>query len=59
MIYTNKYGHRLVTIQLTLSEDDLEALCLASLWSDDPTLVGISKHIIEQAKLVLETYDSI
>ena len=50
MITTNQYGHKLVTIQLTLGEDDLEALRIASLWSDDPTLVGISEHIIEQAK---------
>jgi hypothetical protein len=52
MITTNQYGHKLVTIQLTLGEDDIEALRLASLWSDDPTLVGIAEHIIEQAKLV-------
>ena len=54
MITTNQYGHKLVTIQLTLGEDDLEALRLSSLWSDDPVLVGISEHIIEQAKLVEE-----
>jgi hypothetical protein len=54
MITTNEYGHKLVTIQLTLSEDDIEALRIASEWSDDHDLVGIAKHIVEQAKLVWE-----
>jgi hypothetical protein len=54
MITISQYGHKLVTIQLTLGEDDLEALRIASLWSDDPILVGISEHIIEQAKLAEE-----
>ena len=52
MITTNEYGHKLVTIQLTLGEDDIEALRIASEWSDDPVLVGICSHIVEQAKLV-------
>ena len=52
MITTNQYGHKLVTIQLTLGEDDIEALRIASEWSDDPVLVGICSHIVEQAKLV-------
>jgi hypothetical protein len=54
MITTNQYGHKLVTIQLTLGEDDLEALRIAKEWSDDHDLVGICAHIIEQAKLVEE-----
>lgn len=52
MITTNEYGHKLVTIQLTLGEDDIEALRHASEWSDDNNLVAICKHIVEQAKLV-------
>ena len=48
---TNEYGHKLVTIQLTLGEDDLEALRIASVWNDDPTLVGLAEHILEQVKL--------
>ena len=52
MITTNEHGHKLVTIQLTLGEDDIEALRIASEWSDDNTLVGICSHIVEQAKLV-------
>jgi len=52
MITTNEYGHKLVTIQLTLGEDDIEALRIASEWSDDNTLVGICSHIVEQVKLV-------
>jgi hypothetical protein len=55
MITTNEYGHKLVTIQLTLGEDDIEALRIASEWSDDPNLVGICAHIVEQTDLVKES----
>ena len=55
MITTNEYGHKLVTIQLTLGEDDIEALRIASEWSDDPDLVGICAHIVEQTDLVKES----
>ena len=52
MITTNKYGHTLVTIQLTLGEDDIEACRIASDWSDDTVLVGLCEHIIEQYNAV-------
>ena len=52
MITTNEYGHKLVTIQLTLGEDDIEALRIASEWSDDNNLVAICEHIVKQAKLM-------
>jgi hypothetical protein len=52
MITTNQYGHKLVTIQLTLGEDDIEALRIAGEQGDDPVLTGICEHIVEQAKLV-------
>ena len=52
MITTNEYGHRLVTIQLTLGEDDIEALRIAGEWGDDPALAGICAHIVEQYNLV-------
>ena len=52
MITTNQYGHKLVTIQLTLGEDDIEALRIASEQGDDPVLTGICEHIVAQVKLV-------
>jgi|APGre2960657444_1045066.scaffolds.fasta_scaffold403258_2 hypothetical protein len=52
MITTNEYGHKLVTIQLALGEDDIEALRVASEWSDDPNLVALCEYIVRQAKLV-------
>lgn len=58
MITTNEYGHRLVTIQLTLGEDDIEALRIASEWGDDPVLAGICAHIVDQAKLVGEKHEN-
>ena len=57
MITTNEYGHKLVTIQLTLGEDDIKALRIASEQSDDNTLVAICEHIVEQAKLVGEKHE--
>jgi hypothetical protein len=52
MITTNQYGHKLVTIQLTLGEDDIETLRIAGEWSDDPNLVALCEYIVKQAKLV-------
>jgi hypothetical protein len=52
MVTTNQYGHKLVTIQLTLGEDDIETLRIAGEWSDDPNLVALCEYIVKQAKLV-------
>ena len=51
-VFVNEYGHELVTIQLTLSADDVEALRIAGEWGDDPDLVGICQHIVEQYNAV-------
>jgi hypothetical protein len=42
----------LVTIQLTLYPDDIEACRVASQSSDDLDLVSLCKHIVEQVDLV-------
>jgi hypothetical protein len=47
MITTNKYGHELVTIQLTLSEDDVSFLQEIVETGEDMG-VGICRHIVEQ-----------
>lgn len=57
MITTNKYGHTLVTIQLTLGEDDIEACRIASDWSDDTDLVSLCEHIVKQVELVKEKHN--
>jgi hypothetical protein len=51
MITTNKYGHELVTIQLTLSEDDVSFLQEIVETGEDMG-IGICKHIVEQYNAV-------
>ena len=48
---TNEYGHELVTIQLTLGEDDV--LFLKDIVESGEDMgVGICQHIVEQYNLV-------
>jgi hypothetical protein len=47
MITTNKYGHELVTIQLTLSKDDV-AFLQEIVETGEDMGVGICQHIIDQ-----------
>ena len=47
--------NKIVTIQLTLYPDDIEACRVASEWSDDIDMVSLCKHILEQVNLVKET----
>ena len=53
MITTNKYGHELVTIQLTLSKDDVSFLQEIVETGEDMG-VGICQHIIDQYNAVKE-----
>ena len=50
-ITTNEYGHKLVTIQLTLGEDDVSFL-EDIVESGEDIGVGICQHIIEQYNAV-------
>ena len=53
MITTNKYGHELVTIQITLSEDDVSFL-QEIVESGADMGVGICQHIVDQYNEVKE-----
>lgn len=48
----------MTTIQVTLNADDLEALerFVRQTWND-PDLMAIASHILEQVKLVKETHE--
>ena len=50
MITTNEYGHRLVTIQLTLGEDDIAYM--QDVIETGEVGVGILEHIVGQYNIV-------
>ena len=47
-------NQELITIQLTLNEDDIHALELVLMFesTSEPMLVALAKHIVEQVQLV-------
>ena len=52
MITTNEYGHRLVTIQVTLGEDDVAFM--QDVIEAGDAYAGILEHIVEQYNAVLQ-----
>jgi hypothetical protein len=50
MITTNEYGHRLVTVQITLGEDDIAYM--QEVIETGEVGVGILEHIVEQYNFV-------
>jgi hypothetical protein len=52
MITTNKYGHKLVTIQVTLGEDDVAFM--QDVIEAGDAYAGILEHIVEQYHAVLQ-----
>ena len=52
MITTNEYGHKLVTIQVTLGEDDVAFM--QDVIEAGDAYAGILEHIVEQYNAVLQ-----